>query len=70
MNSFIYGHWRGRPAREEVGTGIRYAYMTDDRHENGYWQALGSGYCTEFKPWPEELARAHGGDNLAALHRV
>ncbi len=68
MSTYIYGHWRGLPAREEIATGVREAYMSDDRHENGRWQALGMGYCTEFKAWPDQLSLVHRGDDWGQRH--
>jgi hypothetical protein len=69
MNRYIYGVWRGLPAREEIGMGVRESYMTDERRENGYWQRLGPGYDTEFKPWPDQVALVNEGDAWAENHR-
>lgn len=48
-STYIYGEWRGKPAREDRQTGVRY-YL-----DAGLWCQLGLGYNTEFKPFPEEL---------------
>lgn len=67
MNEWIYGQWRGKPARENRKTGIRYAFtVTDERTYDGYWSALGFGYCTEFKAWPDQV----DSDHWATLHHV
>lgn len=59
MSDYIYGEWRGLPAREHSKTAIREFYR------DGIWQGpLGLGYYDEFRPWPDQadsdpMARAH-----------
>lgn len=56
MSEFIYGQWRGKPAREVRATGVREAFcVSNEGTYEGYWQVLGMGYCTEFKPWPDQV---------------
>jgi len=50
MSSYIYGEWRGKPARKDKTEGGKYWF------ENGNWYRLGLGYDTEFKPFAEELS--------------
>ncbi len=50
MKTYIYGHWRGLPAREDRITNTREFFR-----EN-MWQGLGGGYDTEFSAWPEQLS--------------
>ncbi len=69
MKEYVYGHWRGKPAREIIGTGNREVFLTDDRYENGHWQYLGMGYCTEFQAFPDQLAAVDRGDEWGDKHR-
>lgn len=56
MSEFIYGHWRGQPAREIRTTGERQWYQVTNRDTyEGHWSTLAWGYCTEFKPWPDQI---------------
>lgn len=67
MSEFIYGHWRGTPARENRRTGVReFFQITSVLTYEGQWIALGLGYSMEFKPWPDQV----DSDRWAELHRT
>lgn len=68
MNEYIYGRWRGTPAREHIKTGARSRWVEDERTD-GFWSELAFGYRDEFIAWPEELARLNQGDAWSNAHR-
>lgn len=67
MSQYIYGQWRGLPAREIRETGAREVFrVNNERTYEGDWFGLGFGYRDEFKPWPDQI----DSDQWSQLHHA